>query len=848
MGWTVGALVVLLLALPSPIGAMPTSGAHASAHGSVRTVPSTGLLPAGWSAPWAQRVGYDSTMNGHVQHLVATSGPVTVSITLRPRDASYFAAPTPGSNPLSLAQIADKFGVSSGQYLALEQYFTGEGLTVLHEWPNRMSLTVTGPAYDVGRAFGTSLYSGVWQGRSVRIASSVPTLPSAFAPEVAAVSGLSDGFTSFSLPFAPAGPVPGPLAGRTTRFITPVELHVAYNLDGLYNSSGTSHWASGVGIALLLWGEGYAPSDLQSFYGSYYPSEFPGVRFAPYPIDGAPLPSSSAAADPSGATQELTLDMEWSGSEAPGATLDAVYAPDGPASNGYSPSDAAMEDAVNKAVQQISGVQVVSMSFGTQDGSDVSFQVAFSSAFATAAQQGITVLAASGDNSGLAHANCSGNVDPQFPASSPQVVAVGGTALTLALDPFGAVTGIDSEPAWNGSGGGYSNQYSAPSWQEVGSAAGPVRAAAARGIPDVAGPSADNFFFFNGATAAGKGTSFATPMWAGMIAEMDAVRGHPFGFLPPRLYTIGAGEENHTTALGLVDITSGSTCLGPATTGWDTATGWGSPRAFLLYEDLVSTYVTEALSTSSPNVAPGGSFTATVHVANLTNAAPLASVLVQFALSSDGQVGLCSGVLESQSATTDPRGDASVGLAVPSCYFGSKVVLTATIASRGYFATNTTTLDVNLLGLAGFLAVIQVFPYNVVAFGLIIIAAVLLAWQLGEWRHRRQQTRDGRSGMRRGPGPGSSGTPPPPPPPSEPSPTSAGVTPSAAGLGSGNAIPPEAGGLGSPPVSGVPAHVLDPPVPRAPGPSSQGLPHCSSCGRAVGFVATVCPGCGASLA
>jgi kumamolisin len=807
------------------------------------------LLPSALLAPWASRVGFNATLDAQVQNSTAAAGLVIVALTLAPRDPTFFAPPEPGSAPLSSAGIASRFAISSNQYAALEQYLTGQGLTILHSWPDRMSLTVAGPAATVGSAFGTALRAGTWHGRSVQFSTSVPELPSPYAGEVSAISGLNTGFSAFAIPFSSVPAAPQPSQGRTTRYITPVALHVAYDLDGLYNSSGTARYASNVGIALLLWGEGYSPSDLQTFYGTYYPSEFPAVRLAPYPVDGAPNPSSNATSDPSGATQELTLDLEWAGSEAPGATLDAVYAPDGPASNGYSPADAAMEDAVNTAVQSISGVQVLSMSFGTQDGTDTSFQAAFSTAFATAAQRGITVLAASGDNSGYARAGCAGNIDPQFPAASPQVVAVGGTDPTLSLDPLGTVTGIESEPAWNGSGGGFSNQYAPASWQEQGSAAGPVKAADARGIPDVAGPSADNFFFFNGASAAGKGTSFATPMWAGMIAEMDAIRGRPFGFLTPRLYSIGAGEEKHVTATGLVDITGGSTCLGPAGPGWDTATGWGSPRAYLLYEDLVATFVTEALSTSAPNVAPGGSFDADVHVANLTNGAPLVGVVVGFTLSSDGQVGLCTGTFQTASATTDARGNASVSLGVPGCYFGSKVVLSATITSSGYFATNSTTLEVNLLGFAGFLAVIQDFPYNVLAFGLIILVSVLLAWRIGEWRHRRDQAATARRRGAVAPGPppptgavmaSSAATvaapavggppPPPPPPPRAPVPDSgrSSTGPAPATFPDGTT----AGGASAP---------------SAPSESGTTPPRCPSCGAAVAYVARSCPNCGAAL-
>ncbi|HEV2449922.1 MAG TPA: S8 family serine peptidase, partial [Thermoplasmata archaeon] len=412
------------------------------------------------------------------------------------------------------------------------------------------------------------------------------------------------------------------------------------------------------------------------------------------------------------------------------------YAPDGPASDGYSPSDVALSQALSTAVG-LNGVVVVSMSFATIDGADTSLQAAFESTFSSASKSGITFVAASGDNGGAQRSGgaCTSTPQPQYPAASPQVLAVGGTAPVLDVSVTGQITGIDNEPAWNGSGGGYALDYGVPSWQQ-GVAA--ITGAGHRGIPDVAGPAAYNFLYFGGNMRVGDGTSFAAPFWGGIVAEMDAIRGTPFGFLDPRMYAIAQAEPNGTVARALVDITSGSNCIDSAAPGWDAVTGWGTPRALLLYQDLVSSYVLLNLTLSAGSVPPGGSLTASALVSNASNFRPLANLVVQFSSSSEaGYAGPCGGTFSSASGTTNASGSVSVPLSFASCYIGSHASITATILEGGFFGSNSTSVTVNLLGLAGFLAIITQFPYNVIAFLLIVLAAVLIGRSLSHRARRR---------------------------------------------------------------------------------------------------------------
>ena len=880
------ALVTVLNSTPGVAAAHPGSGGVGSARSLTAASPTGAIaLPVALQAPWALRTGFSNSYLGEVPGARPATGNLTVSLQLWPSDPSFFRAPSPGVGGLTVGAIADRFGLAPAAYGSLESYFSGHGLTVLHAWPDRLALTVTGPAPAVSAAFGTTVLEGAFDGRTVTFPRTAPALPAPYAAEIASVSGLTYGFSQFTMPYAPAAepsaaPTPRSVhPSRSTDFVTPSAARMVYDLSGLYNVTPTPHYAQGEGIALLLWGDGYDPADINAFFANYYPSGFPAIQYSDVPVDGAPSASSASVNDPSAAPLELTLDLEWAGSMAPGATLYAVHAPDGPQNNNYSPTDATLEDALNTAVNSLTNVRAISMSFGTPDGSDPSFQAAFALEFAKATNRGITLLAASGDNSGDTKTSCTGGPSPQFPAASPDVLAVGGTAPVLALDTLGQVTGLSSEPAWNDSGGGYSATYPDPSWQLVGSAAGPIRAHGFRGIPDVAGPANRNFFYYNGSARAGQGTSFATPMWAGLVTEMDSVSGEKLGFLSPRMYVLGAAEANGTAGAGLVDITAGGNCLGPAVTGWDDVTGWGSPRALTLYLDIVSTFVNVTLAAKPSPVLPGGLLSVTVTVHNLSSHRPIPNLPVLFTLDAEnGYSGPCGGALATATLSTNATGGAVTTLALPGCYFGSHASVTALVESNGYFGSTTSTVDVNLESLAGFLAALHVYPYNVIGFAIILALAVGIAYAIGEFRHKRARARAARA--RAAAAPRTVGPRPPPSTSGAYGPTGRaafGATPSSAtatasppgpvvppspprvdrdvsppppkvdaGSSDGVEVEPElAAGPAEPPT--IPDHVVQPPGP-APGWSA---PHesfaCPVCYTVVPAGTTTCPTCGASL-
>ncbi len=798
---------IVVLAAATVVGSFgPLLEGTAAASAPIAGTPSSPSASNG-ATSFAARAGYSPTLPAGVDAIGPASGTLPVSVTFE--------------QPLS-----------PSAYDAAIAYFRSEGLTVTSTVADRISVGLSGTATAVGQAFATDLESGSYGGSSVTFPATPPSLPPSLQPEVAGVVGLASGFTRFSFDLQPvAGAAPtaaGEVSPEDANTVTPGLAREFYDLSELYNLSGGAKYPTNLSIAVVLWGEGYAPSDLASFFSEDYPSSFPTASYRAVTVDGADPPSASALSSPDlDAVKELTLDIEWSESMAPGATIDAVYVPDGPADDGYSPSAAQLTDALSTAISL--NVSVISLSFGADEGGSGTLISSWTPLLQEAANRNITVLAATGDTGGDTNQTngCSDVAAPNYPSSSPMVVAVGGTNVSIQTTLGLGVTGF-TETGWSGSGGGFSQRFSAPAWQEVGSAAGPIRASGYRGMPDVSATAADNFLYFDGGPGVAAGTSFATPLWAGIIADIDAKWGHDLGFFTPNLYNVGAHEPGGAIGDGVVDVTGGSNCVGTATTGWDVVTGWGSPRAAILYDDLLGSFVNIALYVDQGTVAPGGTVTVTAQLTNRTSGAPIANVSVDLALQSDTDLGPCTGTFGSASPPTNSDGWVAASFSVPLCYLGPHANLLASVTTTKLYGTTSLRVDVNLLGLAPGLQALEQAPWAYVTYAGIVGAACVAGVWLGRERRPPRVARRpvvhpsppaSGAGTGTAPPPSTSGppTPSPPPPP--------GTTGTPPGGSAGGRPPPEAappsGATTSATAPAVPSSTSPvPPAPASAGPTS----------------------------
>ncbi|HWE94194.1 MAG TPA: S53 family peptidase [Tepidisphaeraceae bacterium] len=376
----------------------------------------------------------------------------------------------------------------------------------------------------------------------------------------------------------------GPQSGTTT----PDQMRGAYGL-GPYGASSVAFGSvqgdgSGQTIAIIdAYDDPNAFTDLNTFSSAFGLPTFAtptnpvagSPTFAKVNQSGAstPLPAGDAS---HGWDVEESLDIEWAHVMAPKANILLVEA----SSNGWG-------DLIQSAVGWASaapGVSAVSMSFG---GGEFSFENSATSGYdkyftTPANHNGVTFLAATGDSGSPG----------DYPAYSPNVVAVGGTSIHVDSN-----NGWSAENGWISSGGGVSSYEAQPAYQK-----GKVNGASStkRTIPDVsieADPSTGVAICDSAAYGVSTpwlsgfiegGTSLATPMWAGLIAVANQGRvlagqgtlDGPSQTLPA-LYNLPASDFHDITS----DTSSPPNAL---SAGYDLLTGRGSPVANRLIPDLAS--------------------------------------------------------------------------------------------------------------------------------------------------------------------------------------------------------------------------------------------------------------------
>jgi kumamolisin len=238
-------------------------------------------------------------------------------------------------------------------------------------------------------------------------------------------------------------------------------------------------------------------------------------------------------------------------------------------------TDQGFIDAISTAVHDTTNKpSVISISWGGPESTwTQQSMTALDAACQSAAALGITITVAAGDD-GSSDGVTDGANHVDFPASSPHVLACGGTKLV------GSGTTISSEVVWNetaahegATGGGVSNVFPLPSWQANSNVPAPAQTGGGRGVPDVAGdadPTTGYDVRVDGQTTVIGGTSAVAPLWAGLIALNNAQNKTTAGFLQPTIYAAKARSCFR-------DITAGSNGAFAAGPGWDACSGLGSP-------------------------------------------------------------------------------------------------------------------------------------------------------------------------------------------------------------------------------------------------------------------------------
>jgi len=477
---------------------------------------------------------------------------IEVSIVLRrkaPLDLSTQA------QPIDRGEFAARYGADPRDVERVEAFAQQFDLQIVAVDLGRRTVVVGGTIAAMNEAFGTSLAMyqsdhGMYRGRSGPL-----YLPVDLQAAVVAVLGLDDRPQAHVRCRRHRPITPG--AAAATSF-TPPQVATLYQFP-------TNVTGAGQTIAIIELGGGYKAADLTTYFGGLG-LKTPSVTAVS--VDGG---KNAPTGDPSSADGEVLLDIEVAGSIANGAKVAVYFAPN---------TDQGFLDAITTAIHDTTRrPTIVSISWGGPESTwTTAATTSYDQAFQDAVALGVTVCCASGD-SGSSDGVSDGQAHVDFPASSPHVLACGGTHVASAGST------LSSEVVWNGgasggaTGGGVSEVFALPSFQQ--NAHVPVSVNSShfkgRGVPDVAGdadPASGYQVRVDGQNVVFGGTSAVAPLWSALVALLNERRGTPLGYVNPTLYSSGAQACR--------DITSGNNGAYSAAVGWDACTGLGSPNGTAL--------------------------------------------------------------------------------------------------------------------------------------------------------------------------------------------------------------------------------------------------------------------------
>jgi kumamolisin len=476
---------------------------------------------------------------------------IEVSVYLKP-PASLAASQ---GQRVSREDYAASARASEADLEQIKQFAQDYGLSVVEADPVRRVVRLRGTAHAMQRAFGVELRHYDYKDKRYRVRAGPVMIPQHLAPLVAGVLGLDNRPQTRRLLHI--------LAEAATATYTPPQVASLYNFPMRGDGQGQT-------VAIIELGGGYRTSDLHTYFGQL---GLPVPTVTSVGVDGG----KNTPTSPQGADGEVALDIQIVGAVAPGAHIVVYFAPN---------TDQGFLDAISTAIHDTTHApSIISISWGGPESAWTGQTIQLmDQAFQTAGTLGVTVCCASGDSGASDGVTTDSLAHVDFPASSPNVLACGGTWLEAANDS------ISSETVWNdgagsAGGGGVSDVFDLPAWQAEARVPPSINPGSrvGRGVPDVAGdadPQTGYQVLVDGQSLTVGGTSAVAPLWAGLLALINQQLGKSVGFLNPVLY------QQIDQARVFHDIVSGNNNGYAAGPGWDVCTGWGSPNGTALLQAL----------------------------------------------------------------------------------------------------------------------------------------------------------------------------------------------------------------------------------------------------------------------
>lgn len=470
---------------------------------------------------------------------LAFSTPMHIVVSLKLRNKAELDAylAKPGHKPLTPEQFKARYAPTEAQAKAVAQYLTKAGFSKVRIAPNRLLVEGYGRADTAQAAFNTTfVHVHTHDGREAYANTSEVKIPASLRNAVLDVLGVQNVHIAHTFVQRANLHAVHPDASGSAVAHNPTDFNAIY---------GASNLAAATSVSVGVITEGdmtNVQNDLQQFASNN------GLSSINVQVVG------SGSSDTSG-DGEWDLDTQDIVGITGGVQQLVLY-------DAASLSDADLTTDYN-AVVSANAVPVINVSLGeceTNAPTSTDDQI-----FQQAEAQGQTFSVSSGDSGADECGN--GGITPSYPASSPYVVAVGGTTLYT-----NNTTSWSDETVWSGTGGSPSTIESIPSWQQ---GVGQNGSSQFRGVPDIAfdaDPSTGSLVIVDGATQQIGGTSLASPLFVGAWALIVQAKGSNPGFAAPLLYSDAA--SNYSTDFH--DVTSGNNNGETAAAGWDYTTGFGS--------------------------------------------------------------------------------------------------------------------------------------------------------------------------------------------------------------------------------------------------------------------------------
>jgi kumamolisin len=496
-----------------------------------------------------------------------------VEVTVRLRRRAGAGTPTAGATPLSREEFRAQYGADPADVEKVEEFANTHGLDIVQSSVSQRAVRLSGTAAAMQKAFGVRFKSYQLTKTKARFRGRTGTIgvPKNLADVIEGVFGLDN--RPQARPHFRVRPPSKGLRPRadTAKPMTPLQVAKLYNFPAGRDGNGQC-------IAILELGGGFQPTDLNAYFKSLGINK-PSVTAVS--VDGAHNDPNGPTKDANG---EVMLDIEVAGAVAPGAKIAVYFAPN---------TDEGFLNALTTAIHDsVRKPSVISISWGAPEaGWTAQAKRDFDSACNDAAVMGITVTVSAGDHGAPDSDDpMEKRANADFPASSPNVLACGGTRLV------GNATSITSETVWNNrdgwaTGGGVSEFFPLPAYQAGAGVPTSINPGGktGRGVPDICGNADSDTGYLirvDGKTATIGGTSAVSPLWAGLIALLNQGRTRSIGFITPKLYALAA------SASALRDITEGDNGVNSVAgyvskAGWDPCTGLGSPNGANLLAALV---------------------------------------------------------------------------------------------------------------------------------------------------------------------------------------------------------------------------------------------------------------------